>query len=116
LKTESIASSKVEGLGLGVRELSHAEARLDTGDGKVSSTALEVIGNIEAIEILDAAGATQFTVVDIQMMHERLMLKSSHPHLAGRIRDVQNWIRQRLQSVRSGFCPAAARRRRVVAA
>lgn len=94
LKTESIASSKVEGLRLGVRELARAEARIDTGEGKISATALEIIGNIEAMElaIQDAAEAPTFTVAEIQGIHERLMLASPHPHLAGHIRTVQNWI------------------------
>ncbi|HSJ31153.1 MAG TPA: Fic family protein [Longimicrobiales bacterium] len=94
LKAESIASSKVEGLQLSVREIARAEARLDIGEGRVSNTALEIIGNIEAMElaIQDAADAREFTVGAIREIHERLMLKSPHPHLAGRIRTVQNWI------------------------
>jgi Fic family protein len=94
LKTESIASSKVEGLQLGVRELARAEARLDAGEGKVSPTALEVIGNIEAMElaIQEAAETSAFTTAEIQRIHERLMLSSPRPDLAGRVRTVQNWI------------------------
>jgi Fic family protein len=94
LKTESIASSKVEGLQLSVRELARAEARLDIGEGRVSRTALEVIANIEAMELAvqEAADAPEFTSAGLRAIHERLMLQSSHPHLAGRVRTVQNWI------------------------
>jgi Fic family protein len=94
LKAESIASSKVEGLRLGVRELARAEARLDIGEGRVSPTALEIIANIEAMELAvqDAAEAPEFTLTELRAIHERLMLQSPHPHLAGRIRTVQNWI------------------------
>lgn len=91
---ESIASSKVEGLQRSVRELARAEARLDIGEGRVSRIALEIIANIEAMELAieDAADAPEFTTGAIREIHERLMLQSPHPHLAGRIRGVQNWI------------------------
>ena len=49
LRTESIASSKVEGLQLGVGDLARAEARMETG-GRVSSTAVEVMANINAMD------------------------------------------------------------------
>ena len=93
LKAESIASSKVEGLQLSVRELARAEAKVDAG-GRVSNTALEILGNIEAMElaIQEAADAPTFGVAEIVTIHERLMVKSPHPHLAGKIRIVQNWI------------------------
>lgn len=42
LRTESIASSKVEGMQLGARELARAEARVETG-GRAGPTALEVM-------------------------------------------------------------------------
>ena len=94
LRTESIASSKVEGLAIGARALARAEARLDPGEGRVSITAAEVIANIDAMEtaIYDAAERTGFGVAEIVRIHERLMLESPRPHLAGRIRIVQNWI------------------------
>ena len=41
LRTESIASSKVEGLQMGARELARAEARMDTG-GRRSQTAAPI--------------------------------------------------------------------------
>ena len=93
LRTESIASSKVEGLQLGVRELARAEAR--AGDGiKVGPTALEIIGNINAMEtaIHEAASATTFKVAAIVAIHSRLMAASSTPKLAGVVRTEQNWI------------------------
>ena len=39
-----------------------------------------------------AADAKEFGVAEIKRIHERLMLKSTHPELAGKIRTVQNWI------------------------
>ena len=94
LRTESISSSKVEGLAVGTRALARAEARLDIGEGRVSGNAAEVIANIDAMAtaIYEAAERGDFGVEEIVRIHERLMRKSPHPHLAGRIRSVQNWI------------------------
>jgi Fic family protein len=93
LRTESIASSKVEGLSVGTRELARAQAKLDVGEGRVSAT-VEVIANIDAMEtaIHEASERSDFGIPEIVRIHERLMLKSPHPHLAGRIRTRQNWI------------------------
>ena len=46
LRTESIASSKVEGMQVGIRQLARAESKLETG-GKASSAIIEVLGNID---------------------------------------------------------------------
>lgn len=93
LRTESIASSKVEGMQLGVRELARAEARMESG-GKASPTALEVLANIAAMElaIQDAATVERFTVEDITAIHRRLMENTPNAHTAGEIRAKQNWI------------------------
>jgi Fic family protein len=50
LRTESIASSKIEGMQLGVRDLARAEAKVESG-GKVSDTAAEVLANIASMEL-----------------------------------------------------------------
>jgi len=93
LRTESIASSKVEGLQLGVRELARAGARMETG-GRVAPTALEIIANIEAMELAieEAATSDRFTQCQIQAIHHSLMEQSSAARVAGRVRTVQNWI------------------------
>jgi Fic family protein len=93
LRTESIASSKVEGLQLGVRELARAEARANSGS-TVGPTALEILANIDSMEtaIHEAASATTFKVAEIVAIHTRLMTASSAPKLAGKIRTEQNWI------------------------
>ena len=93
LRTESIASSKVEGLQLGVRELARSEARMETG-GRVSSTAVEVMANINAMELAidDAASAGRFEAVQILAIHRKLMERSPNPTIAGKLRTVQNWI------------------------
>ncbi|MEX2551421.1 MAG: Fic/DOC family N-terminal domain-containing protein, partial [Actinomycetota bacterium] len=93
LRTESIASSKVEGLQLGVRELAHSEARMETG-GRVSPTAVEVMANINAMELAidDAASVGRFKAVQILEIHRKLMEGSPNPRIAGKLRTVQNWI------------------------
>src|SRR4051812_1549973 len=47
LRTESIASSKVEGMQLGVREFARAEAKLESG-ARVGSATLELLANVDA--------------------------------------------------------------------
>lgn len=93
LRTESIASSKVEGLQIGVRELARAEAEADSGS-KPGPTALEVLANIDAMSLAveEAAGAASFGVQEIRAIHHRLTRGGPHPHIAGIIRTRQNWI------------------------
>jgi Fic family protein len=93
LRTESIASSKVEGLQLGVRELARAEARMEAG-GKVGATAAEIVSNINAMQLAidDAASVAGFSHTEILAIHYELMKGAPNPHIAGRFRTVQNWI------------------------
>ncbi|MEO8575837.1 MAG: Fic family protein [Gemmatimonadales bacterium] len=93
LRTESIASSKVEGMQLGVRELARAEARKESG-GKPSTTALEILANIDAMQLAveDAAEVGSFSVTEIQAVHRKLMEAAPNAHIAGKIRTQQNWI------------------------
>jgi Fic family protein len=93
LRTESIASSKVEGMQIGVREMARAEAQADTGVAP-SLTALELIDNIDAMELAvgKAAEADPFDIDEIIAVHTRLMEHAPNKQLAGRIRTQQNWI------------------------
>lgn len=93
LRTESIASSKVEGMQLGVRELARAEARADVGM-KASQTAIEILANIDAMVLAvdEAAEVKKFGVPEIIGIHHRLMERADNNQLAGRIRTQQNWI------------------------
>lgn len=93
LRTESIASSKVEGMQMGVRELARAEARAEVG-GKASGTALEVLGNIDAMElaVADATAAKNFSSKQIIAIHRKLMASAPNARVGGRIRATQNWI------------------------
>ncbi len=94
LRTESIASSKIEGMQLGLRELARAEARVETG-GKAGATALEVLANIDAMElaVTEAVRRERFGVPEIIAVHRRLMGGAVNgERVAGRIRREQNWI------------------------
>jgi Fic family protein len=93
LRTESIASSKVEGMQLGVRELARAEARAETG-GKASPLAAEILANVDAMQIAvdDAAAVERFDVDHVVAIHRRLVAGLPNPASAGRIRTDQNWI------------------------
>lgn len=92
LRTESIASSKVEGLQVGVRALARAESRAESR-AKSSHTALEVLANIDAMAVAvdDASIVASFTVKEIIAIHRRL-LESGRQRIAGQIRATQNWI------------------------
>jgi Fic family protein len=93
LRTESIASSKVEGMHLDARELARAEARMEIGN-KAGATALEVMGNIDAMALAveQAATAERFGVDEVLAIHSRSMEHAPNPRIAGRLRTGQNWI------------------------
>ena len=92
LRTESIASSKIEGTRMGSRELARAEARMEPG-GRRSETAADILANIAAMEIAIAdAAARRFGTAEILGIHRRLMKHGSTSRTAGRFRTGQNWI------------------------
>lgn len=93
LRTESIASSKVEGMELGARALARAEAKAESGL-RPSPTAVEVLANIDAmvLAIDEAAEVERFSRVEIIAIHRRLFDRTPRPAMAGRIRNTQNWI------------------------
>jgi Fic family protein len=93
LRTESIASSKVEGMQVGIRQLARAESKMETGR-KASSTVLEVIGNIDAMQLAvdEAATAEKLGFEHLAGIHGRLMARASNSQIAGIVRTGQNWI------------------------
>jgi Fic family protein len=93
LRTESIASSKVEGMQMGVRELARAEARAETGIAP-SPNAAEILANIDAmmLAVEDAAEAERFAERNMMAIHRRLLERTIGARIAGRVRTEQNWI------------------------
>ncbi len=93
LRTESIASSKVEGLQIDARDLARAEARVETG-GKAGPTAREILANVDAMELaVEEAGTTGGVTTDeITAIHRALMAGAPNFQVAGDVRRKQNWI------------------------
>ena len=93
LRTESITSSKVEGLQLGVRELARAEAKSESGVPP-GPTALEVLANIDAMTLAmdEATETADFGIQSIRAIHRRLLEGTRSRRIAGMIRTGQNWI------------------------
>jgi len=94
LRAESVGSSKIEGLQAAARRLAQAEAALALGSDANDRVAIEVIGNIVAMEsaVELATGARRFGLDDLLSVHRTLMGSSPTPGLGGVVREEQNWI------------------------
>lgn len=94
LRAESVASSYIEGLQAGPRRLVEAEFALAAGAERVDQTAVEVLGNITAMEAAVDMAATdaEITCDDVLAVHQKLMEQSARPELGGQLRETQNWI------------------------
>ena len=94
LRAEAVASSRIEGLEVGGRRLLRAQAARQLGEDPRDVTAVEVLGNIEAmlwaVEAVPPAGA--ITVEIVLEAHRRLLAGTRLVEHGGRIRTVQNWI------------------------
>ncbi len=93
LRTESIASSKVEGMQVDARTLARAEARADAGRSVGPETA-EILANIDAMQLAveEAAVGAELTLDHVVAIHRALLERTAHAAVAGRIRERQNWI------------------------
>jgi len=91
LRSESLASSRIEGL-----ELSHQRlARATFWDEEShDAKAEDVLGNVAAMEraIEIASTARPFTVADLTRIHEVLLRFTMGQGIAGIVRKQQNWI------------------------
>lgn len=94
LRAESVASSKIEGLEVGSRRLLRAEAALALGDEANDVTAVEVLGNIQAMSwALHTVGPRDdITLGTLLEAHRRLLAGTQREQMGGHIRDEQNWI------------------------
>ncbi len=93
LRTESIASSMVEGMQVDARTLARAESAHDAGRG-VSPNAAEVLANVDAMQFaIEHASATHEIVLDdLLAIHRVLLERAPNRAIAGRLRNRQNWI------------------------
>ena len=94
LRAESVGSSKIEGLDANPRRLTSAEAAIALGGDVSDRVAVEVLGNIAAMEsaVHLATKADSFHLDDLLRVHQTLMSTSPTPQLGGIIREEQNWI------------------------
>jgi Fic family protein len=94
LRAESVASSKIEGLEVGARRLLRAEAARGLGQPPTDVTALEVLGNIDAMfaAIRSADKGEPITLELLLDLHRRLLTGTRLEAHGGRLRKVQNWI------------------------
>ena len=94
LRAESVGSSKIEGLEAAARRLARAEAAIELGGDANDRIAVEVIGNIAAMEsaVELATRADPFELDDLLSVHRTLMDNSPTPQLGGVVREEQNWI------------------------
>ena len=92
LRSESVASSRIEGVNISHKRLARAAYQADKGQR--DSRAEEVLGNVEAMEraIRLGADAKPLKVADIEDIHRTLLRFTVDADIAGVIRKKQNWI------------------------
>jgi Fic family protein len=94
LRSEAVASSRIEGLEVGAHRLLHAEAERRTPDGTRDVTASEVLGNIDAM--VYATGAIrpgdEISVSLLLEVHRLLLANTRLAEYGGVLRTEQNWI------------------------
>lgn len=93
LRTESIASSKVEGMQTDVRTLARAEARAEMGQS-IGTEAREILANIDAMQLAieEASQPGALSIAHILAIHTVLLARAPNPGSAGKVRTKQNWI------------------------
>lgn len=94
LRAESVASSRIEGLEVGGRRLLHAEAAQALGDDANDLTAVEVLGNIQAMSwaLHTVSPGDEITTATLLEAHRRLLAGTPLEDFGGHIREKQNWI------------------------
>jgi len=92
LRSESAASSRIEGVRISHKRLARATYQQDKG--QPDPQAAEVLGNVSAMERAVELGnaAERFEVADIRDIHRTLLRFTDDRYLAGVVRDKQNWI------------------------
>jgi Fic family protein len=93
LRSESAASSRIEGLSVSHRRLARA-AYLGDGIKGGDARAAEVLGNVNALKQAIEIGerADGFEVDDVKQIHRTLLRFTVDREIAGIVRDSQNWI------------------------
>jgi Fic family protein len=94
LRAEAVASSRIEGLEIGARRLLRAEAVRGLDDAPSDVTAIEVLGNIDAMVFgIEQVGAGDGIALELLLeIHRRLLTGTRLESYAGTFRQEQNWI------------------------
>jgi len=90
LRSEAIASSRIEGIELSQRNLARALIDPRASKGSARAVAANVLAMEEAIE--GASDGSDLTVASIEAIHRTLMADEPERVAAGRFRSEQNWI------------------------
>ena len=92
LRSESVASSRIEGVHLSHKRLARAAYQADKGQR--DRRAAEVLGNVEAMKRASEIGTagSPLTVVDVEDIHRSLLRFTEDADIAGVLRTAQNWI------------------------
>lgn len=92
LRSESVASSRIEGVHLSHKRLARAAYQAETG--LRDQRAAEVLGNVEAMKRAIEVGSADrpFEVADLLDIHGTLLRFTIDAEIAGVIRTSQNWI------------------------
>ena len=90
LRSEAIASSRIEGLELSQRNLARALIDPRAAKGTARAVAANVVAMEQAIAIGD--GEREFTPADILAIHRTLMAHESPRVMPGAFRREQNWV------------------------
>src|ERR1044072_5345337 len=93
LRSESVASSRIEDVQISHRRLARA-ARLTPGAQRLDNRAQDVLGNVDAMrEAIEVGGrAEKIAVADLIEMHRLLLRHADDRRIAGIVRTTQNWI------------------------
>ena len=93
LRSESVASSRIEGVVISHKRLARA-AQKETGKRRGDNRAAAVLGNVEALKRAIAIGekGEPFAVSDLLDIHRLLLRFTEDRRIAGVVREAQNWI------------------------
>jgi len=92
LRSESVASSRIEGVHLSHKRLARAAYQAEAG--RRDQPAAEVLGNVDAMKRAIDIGASDgaFELADLEDIHRTLLRFTADAEIAGVIRTGQNWI------------------------
>lgn len=90
LRSEAIASSRIEGIELSQRNLARALIDPRSSKGSARAVAANVLAMEEAID--EATAGADVTVASVLALHRTLMADEPERTMPGRFREEQNWI------------------------